>query len=181
MGHYSHPVEMAPDVARECVRRIRATGAEIRIQAPVVRYVNDDPEVWTGLCTTAVNLGMIPYYFFVERDTGPKGYFELPLVEAYEIFIEAFRGLSGLARTLRGPIMSTTAGKVRVLGTTDSPGVSLLTLDFLQARDPSWIGRPFFARLDRKATWFDQLTPAFEGDRPFFQEHMARPKSSCEA
>jgi L-lysine 2,3-aminomutase len=43
MAHYSHPVELAPEIARQCVRRIRSTGAEIRVQAPVVRHVNDDP------------------------------------------------------------------------------------------------------------------------------------------
>ena len=65
--------------------------------------------------------------------------------------------------------MSATAGKVRILGVADSPGRELFVLDFLQARDPAWVGRPFFAELDRTATWFDQLAPAFEGDRPFFQ------------
>lgn len=168
MAHYSHPVELMPEIARECVRRIRATGAEIRTQAPVVRHVNDDPDVWAELCNTSVELGMVPYYFFVERDTGPKGYFELPLVEAHEIYTAAFRQLSGLARTLRGPIMSTTAGKVRVLGVTTALGRPLLLLDFLQAREPGWIGRPFFAEMDPRATWFDQLTPAFESDRLFF-------------
>jgi L-lysine 2,3-aminomutase len=169
MGHYSHPAELAPEIARECVRRIRSTGAEIRVQAPVVRHVNDDPDLWVELCNTSTLLGMIPYYFFVERDTGPKGYFELPLVEAHEIFVSAFRRLSGLARTLRGPIMSATAGKVRVLGITNAPGRSLLVLDYLQARDPSWVGRPFFAEMNPRATWFDQLSPIFEADRPFFQ------------
>lgn len=169
MAHYSHPVEIAPAIAQECVRRIRGTGAEVRMQAPVVRHVNDDPALWVDLCNTAVALGIVPYYLFVERDTGPNGYFELPLVETYEIFAAAFRRLSGLARTLRGPILSTTAGKVRILGVADSPGRELFVLDFLQARDPAWVGRPFFAELDRTATWFDQLAPAFEGDRPFFQ------------
>jgi len=36
---------------------------------------------------------MIPYYMFVERDTGPKNYFEVPLVRAQEIFREAFSAL----------------------------------------------------------------------------------------
>jgi KamA family protein len=169
MAHYSHPAELAPEIARECVRRIRSTGAEVRIQAPVVRHVNDDPAVWAELCNGSVGLGMVPYYFFVERDTGPKGYFELPLIEAHAIYTAAFRQLSGLARTLRGPIMSATPGKVRILGTTSVVGRELIVLDFLQARDPSWVGRPFFAEMDPRATWFDQLRPAFEADRSFFE------------
>jgi len=169
MAHYSHPVELAPEIARECVRRIRSTGAEIRIQAPVVRHINANPAVWVELCNGSVGLGMVPYYFFVERDTGPKGYFEIPLVEAHAVYATAFRQLSGLARTLRGPIMSATPGKVRVLGTTSSLGREVFLLDYLQARDPSLVGRPFFAEMDSRATWFDQLRPAFEADQQFFQ------------
>lgn len=169
MAHYSHPVELASAMARKALRRILETGAQVRIQAPVVRHVNDEPAVWVDLCTTAVQLGAAPYYFFVERDTGPKSYFELPLLEAHRIYTEAFRQLPGLARTLRGPIMSATPGKVRVLGTTEAPGRSLFVLDFLQARDPSWVGRPFFAQMDPGATWFNQLRPAYESDQIFFQ------------
>ena len=169
MAHYSHPVELASEIARQCVRRIRSTGAEIRVQAPVVRHVNDDPAAWIELCNGSVGLGMVPYYFFVERDTGPKGYFEIPLIEAHAIYAKAFRRLSGLARTLRGPIMSATQGKVRILGSTTSPGRELLLLDYLQARDPDWVGRPFFAEMTPRATWFDQLRPAFEADQPFFE------------
>lgn len=39
MAHYSHPRELETDVAQEAVRRIRATGAEVRCQAPLIRHV----------------------------------------------------------------------------------------------------------------------------------------------
>jgi L-lysine 2,3-aminomutase len=168
MVHYSHPVELSTDIARECIRRIRNTGAEIRIQSPIIQHVNAGAAVWRELCNTSVRLGMIPYYMFLERDTGPKRYFELPLIDAYEIFAEAYRGLSGLARTIRGPIMSTTWGKVRILGRADLGGRDVLVLDFIQARNPEWVGKPFFAEMDGRATWFDQLRPAFEHHRRFF-------------
>jgi L-lysine 2,3-aminomutase len=175
MVHYSHPVELSTDAARECIRRIRSTGAEVRIQAPLVKHVNANASTWADLCNTSVRLGMIPYYMFLERDTGPKSYFELPLVEAYKIFNEAFRSLSGLARTLRGPIMSTTAGKVRILGQADIGGRDVLVLDFIQARDPEWTGKPFFAEMDSRATWFNQLRPVFEHQRHFFGENWRTP------
>jgi len=41
----------------------------------------------------------------------------------------------------------------------------VFSLSFLQARDPSWVGRTFFARYDPHATWFDDLEPL---DAPFF-------------
>ena len=38
---------------------------------------------------------------FVERDTGAKNYFEVPLAEAHRIFRDAYMQVSGLARTVR--------------------------------------------------------------------------------
>lgn len=172
MAHYSHPRELSTPIARECVRRIRATGSEIRCQAPLVRHVNDSPEAWAELWTQQVNLGCIPYYMFVERDTGPKNYFEVPLAEAYRIFCEAYRRVSGLARTVRGPTMSATPGKVQILGTADVNGEKIFVLTFLQAWNPSWVRQPFFARFDPRATWFTHLKPAFGQPCFFFEPEL---------
>ena len=58
----------------------------------------------------SVRMGMIPYYMFVERDTGAHDYFSVPLAEAYEIFTDAYARVSGLAKTVRGPSMSAWPG-----------------------------------------------------------------------
>ena len=157
------------------MKRIRETGAEIRLQAPVVRHVNDSVDAWASLWRQAVTLGIIPYYFFVERDTGPKRYFELPLHRAYEIFRGAYQQVSGLARSVRGPSMSASPGKVRILGTSQVAGEEVFVLDFIQARDASWVRRPFFARFDPQATWLDDLRPAF-GESEFFFERQGASK-----
>ncbi len=170
MGHYSHPVELSTPIAQEAVRRIRGTGANIRMQSPVVRHVNDDPDVWAELWRTGVRLGLIPYYMFVERDTGPRRYFELPLVRVWEIYREAYNRVSGLGRNVRGPSMSAFPGKVRILGVTSVHGTPVFILDYLQARKPELVRIPFFAKYDSRATWFDELEPAFPSDRPFFSE-----------
>ena len=168
MAHYNHPVELSTPVAREALRRIRATGAVVRMQSPLVRHINDDAQAWADLWTTGANLGAIPYYMFVERDTGARSYFEVPLVEAWEIFRDAYRRVSGLARTVRGPSMSAHPGKVRVVGVSAVNGRRVFVLEYLQARDPEMVGRPFFAKYDPHATWFDQLEPAFASDRALF-------------
>jgi KamA family protein len=169
MAHYSHPRELEPPVAQEAVRRIRGAGATVRCQAPLVRYVNDCADVWAELWRRQVRLGAVPYYMFVERDTGPKDYFEVPLARGLEIFTEAYRQVSGLCRTVRGPSMSATPGKVLVDGVTEFRGEDLFVLKFLQARDPFWVGRTFFARFDPKATWLDHLKPPL-GQEGFFFE-----------
>lgn len=181
MSHYSHPVELSTPVAQAAVRRIRQTGAVVRCQAPLIRHVNDDADIWADLWRTEVRLGAVPYYLFVERDTGPKKYFEVPLARCFEIFQKAYRRVSGLERTVRGPSMSATPGKVIVDGISEVAGEKVFNLRFVQAREPDWVRRPFYARYDEKAVWLDQLRPAFGEKEFFFEEDIRRMKrDQCE-
>jgi len=175
MGHYNHPVELSTPVSREAVRRIRGTGANVRMQSPVIRHVNDDSDTWAELWRTGVTLGAIPYYMFVQRDTGARHYFEIPLVEVWEIYRSAYNQVSGLGRNVRGPSMSAFPGKVRILGVSNINEEPVFILEYLQARQRELVRIPFFARYDANATWFDHLEPLTENDRPFFEE---RPKQA---
>jgi L-lysine 2,3-aminomutase len=167
MAHFSHPRELEPQLAAEAVRRISATGAVIRTQAPLIASINDDPVTWSGMWRTQTRMGMIPYYMFVERDTGPQGYFAVPLARGYEIFRDAYSSVSGLNRTVRGPSMSATPGKVCIDGIVEVAGEKAFALHLIQARDPGLVGRPFFARFDPNAIWLSDLVPAFASRFPF--------------
>jgi L-lysine 2,3-aminomutase len=167
MAHFSHPRELSPALAGEAVRRIRGTGAVIRTQAPLIRSINDDPATWRAMWRAQVREGMVPYYMFVERDTGPQDYFAVPLARGYEIFRDAYQGVSGLCRTVRGPSMSAMPGKVCVDGVTEVAGLKVFVLRMVQARDPRLVGTPFFARFDPAATWLTDLEPAFADRFPY--------------
>jgi L-lysine 2,3-aminomutase len=169
MAHFSHPRELETTEARHALRRIRESGAVVRCQAPLVRYVNDSARTWARMWRHQVRAGAVPYYMFVERDTGPKHYFEVPLARALDIFNGAYAQVSGLGRTVRGPSMSATPGKVLIDGRTTVGGEDVFVLKFLQARDPGWVGRTFFAKYDPRAAWLDDLRPA-GGEREFFYE-----------
>ncbi len=141
------------------IERIRAAGAVLYTQAPLMRRVNDDPATWRELWTTELSLGMVPYYMFVARDTGAQEYYKVPLERAAEVYRDAWSAVSGLARTVRGPVMSATPGKVVVDGTARIGGDDVLSLRLLQARDPALVGRPFWARASATAAWVDELEP----------------------
>ncbi len=173
MAHYSHPRELEPRVSDLAIRRIRDTGATIRSQGPLIRRVNDLPDTWATMWQRQVDRGIIPYYMFVERDTGPRRYFDVPLHQAHAIFTRAIRQVSGLGRTVRGPSMSCTPGKVLVDGIAEIDGKKYFVLKFLQGRDPEWTNRMFFAHYDEDAAWIDQLQPAFS-DRFFFEDHQPK-------
>ena len=82
-----------------------------------------------------------------------------------------------MARTVRGPSMSATPGKVHVIGTANVNNQKTIVLKFLQGRNPDWVDTPFFAKYDEKAIWLDDLKPAFS-DKFFFEEEMEIIKSS---
>jgi len=176
MGHYNHAVELRQEVAQQAVKRIVGTGATLRMQGPLIRHINEDPASWAELWRTGVRLGAIPYYMFVERDTGPREYFQLPLARAHEVFQQAYQMVSGLARTVRGPSMSAFPGKVVIDGVAQIGGEKVFALQFLQARNADWVRKPFYAKYDPAATWFDQLRPAF-GREKFFFEESGQPES----
>jgi KamA family protein len=170
MAHFTHPRELEPPLVARAIARIRSTGAVIRTQAPLIRSINDDAATWSAMWRSQLRLGLVPYYMFVERDTGPQGYFAVPLVRAAAIFRDAYSSVSGLARTVRGPSMSATPGKVCVDGVADIAGQRVIVLHMIQARDPSLVGRPFFARFDPDAVWLSDLEPAFADRFPFESE-----------
>lgn len=176
MAHSSHPRELESSAAVAAIRRVRATGAVIRCQSPLIRRVNDDADTWAQLWRTQVRLGAVPYYMFVERDTGPKEYFKVSLARALSIFTDAQRQVSGLCRTARGPSMSAMPGKVAVDGVLESAGKLYFSLRVLQGRDPAWVGRTFLAEYDERAAWLDELRPP-EGEREFFFQRQLREQS----
>ena len=169
MAHINHWRELEPPIVAEAVRRLRDAGAVIRAQAALLAHINDDASVWARLWREEVKLGIHPYYMFVERDTGARRYFEVPLVDAWPVYRNAMKDVSGLARTARGPSMSAGPGKVEIQGVTEIQGERVFAMRFIQGRNPDWVQRPFFARYDDTATWLDDLKPAF-GDREFFFE-----------
>jgi KamA family protein len=181
MAHFSHPRELGTGVVRDALRRVQNAGAIVRCQAPLIRHINDSSAVWAEMWREQIRLGAVPYYLFIARNTGPRAYFEVPLAEALQIFSDAFARVSGLARTVRGPIISAGPGKVLVDGITTVKGQEVFVLKMIQGRDPKWVNRIFFARLDPRAAWLDQLEPAL-GEREFFFERslqaMASPSAS---
>ena len=173
MAHFNHPKEMTTPALTDAIRIVRRTGAQIRTQSPLLAHINDDGDLWARMWKEQIRLGCIPYYMFAVRDTGAQHYFGVPLVRAYQIFRRAYKQVSGLGRTVRGPSMSATPGKVLIDGTPTINGQKVMQLRFLQGRNPDWVQTPFFAKYDEEAIWLDDLRPAFD-DSFFFEEEMAR-------
>ena len=171
MAHFNHHKELSTESVKAAIKRVTDTGAQIRTQSPLLAHINDDADMWAEMWRQQVQLGCIPYYMFVVRDTGAQHYFGVPLVKAYEIFRTAYKQVSGLGRTVRGPSMSATPGKVQIDGVSLINGKKVIVLRFLQGRNPDWVSKPFFAEYDENAIWLDDLRPAFE-EKFFYEDEL---------
>ena len=172
MAHFNHFRELNPEACIKAIKRIRNTGAEIRSQGPILNHINANPVIWIKMWKKQVNLGIIPYYMFIPRNTGSQEYFNVPLVKAYEIFTEAYSNVSGIARTVRGPSMSTNPGKILILGCPEIDEKKVIALTFIQGRDPNWVLKPFFAEYNEEAKWIDELIPAFQEEDFFYVNEL---------
>ena len=172
MAHFNHPVELSTDAVKEAIKLVRDSGAKIRTQSPIMKNINDSGEVWAEMWRLQASLGCIPYYMFMARDTGAKEYFGVSIEKAQEIFRQAYSEVSGVARTARGPVMSAAPGKVHIVGLSEVNGEKIFVLQFLQARNPDWVKRPFFAKYDPEASWLTDLEPAFGEEKFFWQDEF---------
>ena len=172
MAHFNHPVELSTEAVQEAIKLVRDSGTKIRTQSPIMKNINDSGETWAEMWRLQASLGCIPYYMFMARDTGAKEYFEVSVEKAYEKFRQAYSEVSGVARTARGPVMSAAPGKVHIVGISEVGDEKIFVLQFLQARNPDWVKRPFFAKYDPKASWLTDLEPAFGEEKFFWQEEF---------
>lgn len=170
MAHFTHPKELEPKVVRKALTKVIKSGIQIRTQSPLIKGINDNANIWAELWTRQINLGCIPYYMFISRDTGNREHFSVPLVDAWQIFKDALQKVSGICRTVRGPIMSCTPGKIEIIGIGQVGNQKLITLRMIQGRNPKWALQPFFAEYNEQAVWIDELKPAF-GQKDFFYDN----------
>jgi KamA family protein len=172
MAHFNHPIELENQTVKDAIAKIIETGAVIRTQSPLLHHINDSSEIWADMLRKQASLGCIPYYMFVARNTGAQHYFSVPLEKAWMIFRGAYQKVSGICRTVRGPVMSCLPGKVQVLGVSEIQKQKVLNFRMIQGRNPDWIARPFFSEYDENATWYTDLKPAFGEESFFFKDEL---------
>jgi len=172
MAHFSHPVELETEAVQLAIKKLRSSGVQIRTQSPILKHINDSPGIWAEMWRKQVNLNCIPYYMFIPRDTGAQEYFAITLENAWHIFRKAYQKVSGVCRTVRGPSMSCTPGKVQILGISEIKNEKVFVLRMLQGRNPDWVARPFFAKYTKEAIWMDDLEPALGEEKFFFEEEL---------
>jgi len=149
--HVNHPRELAPPTI-EAIDLFHQAGAVLCNQSPILNGINDDVETLTDLMGRLSGMGVVPYYFFINRPTRGNKPFCVPVTKAYRLFITARRRLSGLSRRSR-LIMSHSQGKVEIMGL----DTRKIYMRFHRARNPIYDNRIMVFNRDDKAFWFDDF------------------------
>lgn len=156
MTHFVHPRELT-DLAVTAVNLLQQAGVKIANQTPLIRGVNDNPEVLANLLAELSFIGVAPYYIFQCRPAlGNKAY-TVPIEEGYEIVERAKSMVSGLAKRARF-VMSHSSGKVEIIGRTDKH----VYLKYHRAADDNDSGRFIQLRSNPWACWLDDYDEVIE-------------------
>ena len=156
MAHFNHPRELT-DKAVEGLNALMNAGVSLVNQTPLVKGVNDDPDVLADLFSKLSFIGVPPYYVFLCRPTLGNETYSVPIEKGYEIFEKARIRCSGLAKRAR-LVMSHESGKIEVIGMTEDQ------VFFKYARAASSEDNARFLAFYRNpnAAWFDEYKEASE-------------------
>ena len=154
MCHINHPQELTAP-ARKAISVLGETGSALCNQTPILRGINADAAVLHTLMQELSYLGVAPYYFFINRPVEGNRPFCIPVTAAYQLFMRATTGLSGVARRAK-MVMSHATGKIQVAGLTDKN----VFLRYNRARKSNDEYRIMVFKRDDSVFWFDDFVPA---------------------
>jgi L-lysine 2,3-aminomutase len=183
MAHFSTPREILNPSTIAAIRRLQKHGVTVRSQSPIMHHISlftdDNGKVdvdrsaqnWIDLGNLLGTLGVRFHSMYCARATGEHHYFTAPLADIDRIFSKIFRSLSSINRPSRYITMTTSAGKLSIIGTSYIGGQKVFALKFNESRNMEWMDRVFFAKFDEKESRVDFLTP-FEPGQFFFEGEL---------
>jgi L-lysine 2,3-aminomutase len=183
MAHFSTPREILNPSTIAAVRRLQRHGVDVRSQSPIMNHISlfTDEQGKVDVERSAQNwidlaniLGMLLIHFhsmYCARATGEHHYFTVPLADINKIFQLVFRSVPSLNRPSRYITMTTSAGKLSILGVAEVGGRKAFALKFNESRNMTWMDRVFLAQYDEKTNRVDFLTP-FDTPEFFFEKEL---------
>ena len=162
MAHFDHPRELT-DAAVEGIDCFIRNGVICVNQCPLIKGVNDDAGVLSDMYRKLSFVGCPPYYLFQGRPTAGNDPYKVPITRGLEIFSEALRTGSGLARRARF-CMSHESGKIEIIAADEKH----IYLRYHRAKDAALRGRFMIYHRDDEAYWLDELEPVEGTDTPKF-------------
>ncbi len=192
MAHFSTPREVLNPFTLAAIRRLQRHGAVVRSQSPIMNHVSlftdergrvdveRSAQNWIDLAQILAMLQVHFHSMYCARPTGEHHYFTAPLADITRVFNRIYRSLASLHRPSRHITMTTSAGKISLLGTVDIGGEKAFALKFSEGRNMEWIDKVFLARYDEQENRINLLQP-WDTTEFFFESELREIEAALEA
>ena len=188
MAHFSTPKELLNISTIAAIRRLQAHGVVVRSQSPIMNHISlftdEHGEVdvdrsaqnWIDLALIFATMKIGFHSMYCARPTGEHHYFTAPLAGVEKVFNKVYRSLASLNRPSRHISMTSSAGKISIMGTAEVNGEKVFALKFTEGRNMEWLDKVFLAKYDLKQNTVDLLEPL---DTPefFFRDELRQIES----
>jgi len=191
MAHFSTPKELLHPITIAAIRRLQSHNVVIRSQSPMMKHISLFPAAdgsididksaqnWIDLASIFSTLLIGFHSMYCARPTGEHHYYTAPLADVLKIFDKVYRSLPSIARPSRHISMTTSAGKMSLMGVSEINGKTVFALKFNEARNMEWIDKVFHAKYDTETKNVSLLTP-IEGNAFFFEDELAQIETDLE-
>ena len=191
MAHISTPRELMNISTIAAVRRLRAYGVVLKSQSPIMNHISlftdDNGKVdversaqnWIDLGNILAILSIGFHSMYCARPTGEHHYFTVPVADINEIFSKVYRSLPSINRPSRYITMTSSAGKISLLGTVEINGETAFALKFNEARNMKWMDKVFLTKYDEKENTIANLLP-FDTDKHFYEDDLKNTENTLQ-
>ncbi len=183
MSHFSTPREILNPATVAAIRRLQAHGAVVKSQSPIMNKIslftdqNGKVDVdrtaqnWIDLGNLLAMLSVGFHSMYCARPTGEHHYFTAPLADINRVFSKVYRSLASINRPSRYITMTSSAGKISLLGTVEVNGETLFALKFNEGRNMEWMDKVFLAKYDERENIIANLKP-YNADKHFYEDEL---------
>jgi lysine 2,3-aminomutase len=161
----------------------------VRSQSPIMNHIslfmNEQGEVdvdrsaqnWIDLALIFATMKIGFHSMYCARPTGEHHYFAAPLAGIERVFNKVYRSLASINRPSRHISMTSSAGKISVMGTAEVNGEKAFALKFTEGRNMEWLDKVFLAKYDDKQHTVDLLEP-LDTSEFFFRDELQQIEST---
>ncbi|MFW5721056.1 MAG: hypothetical protein ACOCWW_01570 [Bacteroidota bacterium] len=183
MSHFSTPREVLNPLTIAAIRRLRAHGVNVKSQSPMMNHISlftdENGEVdidksaqnWIDLGNIFAMVSVGFHSIYCARPTGEHHYFTVPLTYINKVFSKIYRSLPSINRPSRYITMTSSGGKISMLGEVEVNGKKAFALKFNEARNMEWMDKVFLAKYDDQENTIANLPP-FEGEKHFYEDEL---------
>ncbi len=183
MAHFSTPREILNPLTIAAINRLKLYGVTVKSQSPIMMHISlyedekgnididRSAQNWIDLGNIFAMLGIGFHSMYCARPTGEHHYFTAPLADINKVFTKVYQTLASINRPSRFITMTSSAGKISLIGTAEVKGEKVFVLKVNQGRNMEWLDRVYLAKYDEKENTIEKLKP-YEGDKHFYEEEL---------